>query len=93
MTDDLSWQRVAHTVSAELESGLVIMDVESGRYYSLNETAYAIWNFLEEPRSFREIISKLIAEYDVPADRCRQTVATLLADLEARNLVRRAAGA
>ena len=78
---------------AELESGLVIMDVESGRYYSLNETAYAIWRFLEEPRAFPAIIAKLTSEYAVSAEHCRQTVATLLADLEARGLVERAPGA
>ncbi len=87
MTNVVQWRRTASFVQAELEVGLVILDIQNGRYYSLNETAFAIWRLLENARSVPEISGLLVKQYDVSADHCEQVTARLLADLKQRGLV------
>jgi hypothetical protein len=87
MTTVVQWRRAASFVQAELEEGLVILDVQNGRYYSLNETAFAIWRLLESARSVPEISGLLVEQYDVSADHCEQVTASLIADLQLKGLI------
>lgn len=47
----------------------VLMDVVSGRYFTLNEVAGRVWEMLAAPRSTADIITELAGEYDIPPDR------------------------
>jgi hypothetical protein len=87
MTKVVQWRRAESFVQAELDLGLIILDVQNGRYYSLNETAFAIWRLLESARSVQEISGLLVGQYDVPADHCEQVTASLIATLQQKGLV------
>src|SRR2546430_12237463 len=41
-------------------------------YYSLDAVGSRIWALVQSPRSVREIRDTLLAEYDVPAERCER---------------------
>src|SRR2546430_17686461 len=56
-------------------------------YYSLDAVGSRIWALLQSPRSVREIRDTLLAEYDVPAERCERDLLGLLQALAAEQLI------
>jgi hypothetical protein len=66
-------------LTAGLGAGVAILDVQTGRYLSFNESAAAIWTLLEEPRRPDEIVAALRAEYDVDEQTCAAQVEELVA--------------
>lgn len=78
-----------HIVSTEFDGGEgVLVDLNSKRYYQLNETAMLVWLCLEKGRSFQEIVDEMTAVYEVSKEHAIQSVEKLLLDLDSRSLVR-----
>ena len=61
--------------STEIDQDLVMMDVDQGYYFSLNGTAKTIWELLDSPKRYLEIIQVLVEKY-------RMTLEQALADVE-----------
>lgn len=71
--------RNKNTVSGKLHDEIVMMDIDKGKYFSLNPISTSIWNLLEEPLSLEELCHKLQEEYDVSEEQCKtETEAHLL---------------
>jgi len=66
----------------------VILGLRDGVYYGLDSVGARIWALLVEPRSVAELVSTIVAEFDVTPERCERDVIALLDDLAARGLVR-----
>lgn len=49
----------------EVDGELVMMNIETGSYASMNETGKSIWNLIEEPKSVDVILDALLEEYDI----------------------------
>ena len=78
-----------HVVSTEFEGGEgVLVDLNSKRYYQLNETAMLVWRCLERGLSADEIVSEMTRAYDVTPDHASGSLARLLQNLRAHKLVR-----
>ncbi|MCA1564952.1 MAG: PqqD family protein [Acidobacteria bacterium] len=65
----------------------VLVDLNSKRYYTLNETAMIIWRGLEQKRTREEIIRDITDAYDVTAEHAAQSLDKLVATLQARKLL------
>ncbi len=74
-------------LSSELANEAVILNLDSGIYYGLNEVGARIWELVQQPCSFGELHSVLTAEYDVSSDDCKQDLTKVLLDLERAKLV------
>ena len=74
-------------VSSDLGNEAVILQLESGVYYGLNEVGAAIWALLREPRAAGEIQEAILAEFAVDADRCHKDVIAILRQFEAEGLI------
>ncbi|MEO1692586.1 MAG: PqqD family protein, partial [Cyanobacteria bacterium J06631_6] len=48
---------------SEIDSEAVILDVNSGTYFGLNEVSNRIWQLLQTPASEPAIIEQILAEY------------------------------
>jgi hypothetical protein len=72
--DTSSFMRNPGTITGRLHDELVMMDIEQGKYFSLNPVATSIWDLLEAPMSLDELCSSLNEEYDVGVDQCRREV-------------------
>lgn len=57
-------------VAAEMDGALVMLNIETGHYYSLNEAANFIWNRLANPASLAEVRDAMLAEFDVSPSTC-----------------------
>jgi hypothetical protein len=76
----------APIVAARHGDKTVLLDVSSGKYYSLNRTGAQVWQCLCEHMSPVEIIDRLQREWQLPADIVERDVITLLGDCAAASL-------
>ncbi len=74
---------LASAVGAET----LALDESGGKYYTLNETASAIWQGLQTERNLDELCSYLTGLYDVDAKSIEQDTQVLLNRLVAEGLV------
>ena len=77
-----------HIVVTEFEGGeSVLVDLETKRYYQLNETATVIWRELSAGSSKANIIGSLTSVYDVTEEDAAKSVDQVLQHLKAHRLV------
>ena len=82
-----------HIVFTEFDDNEgVLVDLNSKRYYTLNETAMIIWRGLERKRTREEIIQDITQAYDVTPEHAAQSLDKLVATLRARKLLPDAGG-
>ena len=87
MTDAERLTPLPHVVAAAQGGRTVLLDVERGRYYTLDEVGGRIWGLLGEGSTCAAIVDALRREYDVEASRVEADVASLLAQLRDAGLV------
>ena len=59
-------------VFTDLDDTIVMMDVDEGQYYELDQIGARIWTLLETGRSAADLCDALSAEFDVDPDTCRR---------------------
>jgi coenzyme PQQ synthesis protein D (PqqD) len=77
----------AQHASCDLHGQVVILDLQKGFYYGLEEIAARIWHLLEQPRKVLEIRDAIAAEYDVTPQRCEQDLLAFLDNLDEAGLI------
>jgi len=90
MTQDSERFEVAPDVVATDFDGqnAVVLNLVTKKYYTLNETATAIWSGIEEKRPVAGLVDLLIERFEVTADQARSSVLETLSRLQAQDLVR-----
>jgi hypothetical protein len=76
-----------HVVAAGQGGRTVLLDVERGRYHTLDEVGGRIWRLLGEGADVDAIVDALGREYDVERARLEADVAALLRQLRDAGLV------
>ena len=77
-----------HIVCTEFDGGEgILVDLNTKRYYELNETALLVWKGLEKGLAVDEIVAEVTSAYDVPADHARGSVSKLIARLQSYKLL------
>ncbi|MFM2045541.1 MAG: coenzyme synthesis protein [Pseudomonadota bacterium] len=74
-------------LSTEVDGEAVMMDVESGLYFTLDPVGTRIWKGLAEPVEVAALCRVLEQEYDAPLPVIERDVLALMQDLAARNLI------
>ena len=78
----------AHIVVTEFEGGeSVLVDLDTKRYYQLNETATLIWRALANGGTKHDIVGSLTSVYDVTNEDAEKSVDQILQHLKAHRLV------
>ena len=78
---------VRQQVSADLGEEAVILGVEKGLYYSVDEVGARIWSFLREPSRVSAIRDVVLADFAVDRETCERDVLAFLQRLEAESLI------
>jgi len=73
--------------STDLDGEKVMMNIDRGKYYGLNEVGSRIWELLEEPKQVSGLISTLLEEYDVDRSTCESSVLAFLSKLYDEELI------
>lgn len=77
-----------HVVFTEFDTGEgILVDLNSKKYFQLNQTATLVWRGLAAGRPRDEIIREMISEYEVEAEQATRSVERLLANLRDFKLV------
>lgn len=77
-----------HVVCTEFDGGEgILVDLNTKRYYELNETALLIWKGLEKGRSVDEIVTEVVAGYAVAPEHARGSVEVLVSSLRSYKLI------
>lgn len=72
------YYRNQQIIDGELDNHQVMMHLDKGKYYGLNPVGKRIWELLETPCSFDEIIEILLKEFNINKDVCIREVKNFL---------------
>jgi hypothetical protein len=75
-------------VSRDLAGEAVLLDLATGTYFGLDEVGTRVWHLLREHGAVDGVVRALLREYDVEESRLRTDLDVLVADLQARGLVK-----
>jgi hypothetical protein len=81
------YQRSVELLEADLNDELVALEPERGACFGFNNVAKDVWRKLDRPRSFEELRSELLAEYDVSDDECTRDLRELLDQMRDAKLI------
>jgi hypothetical protein len=88
LSDVTRISRSPDVLTTEIDGEVLMMSIERGCYFSLNEVGLDIWRRLDTPRSFAELIDGLAADYDATRATIMQDVRALLGQMLAEDIVR-----
>ena len=74
-------------VSAEVDGEVVMMSVEQGSYYGLDEVGSRIWELTGTPSTVDAICDALVVEYQVERSVCERDVIRFLEEMAEQGLV------
>src|SRR5262249_10100541 len=80
--------RSPSVLTAEVDGEIVMMSIEQGRYFGLDDIGSDIWKRLEQPCSFATLIDRLVADYDADRATIATDVEALLGRMAAQDVVR-----
>jgi hypothetical protein len=80
-------RRAATNLSTALANETVLLALESGVYFGMNEVGSRVWELLTEPRSIATICQTIEVEFEVSQEVCERDVLKFLQDLQREGLV------
>lgn len=89
MEEDMSQslRRADDVFAASLDDTTLLLNAATGRYHGLNPVAARIWELLAEPTNQDELVARLVEEFEITPEACRDEVAAFLAGLRDRGLL------
>ena len=82
------YERATELLEADLGAELMALNVEAGTCFGFNAVATDVWRQLVSPKSFEEIKTALLSDYDVSAEQCSTELADLMGSLVEMGLIR-----
>ena len=86
--DDTWISRSTAMLAAEVDGEIVMMSLEKGRYFGLDDIASEIWRRIEPPCRFAALVDRLAADYDADRETIAGDVRALLDGMVAQDAVR-----
>jgi hypothetical protein len=74
-------------LSADLDGETVILNVQSGIYYGLENVGMRVWTLLEKPIAVSKLCDILSNEYEVQPGQCAAEIMALLEQLLQAGLI------
>lgn len=71
----------------DLDGEAVVLELESGRYFGLNETGTRMWLLLQEHGAVEPALHAMLAEYDVTEERLRKEMLSFVDTLSSQRLL------
>ena len=77
-----------HVVFTDFDGGEgMLVDLNTKKYYQLNETAMLVWKGLEQGKTLPEIVALVTSEYEVTTDHATRSVEKLVGSFQSYKLV------
>lgn len=71
----------------ELAGEKVMIDFATGKYFMIKGVGNDIWDMIQTPVTYGEIVEKLLSEYDVTEEECNTSVSNFLTKLKELNFI------
>jgi hypothetical protein len=75
-------------VFREVDGEAVILNLESGVYFGLDQVGTRIWQLIQEHGSLQKVFETMCDEFDVRSDALERDLLGLIDELHAKGLVR-----
>lgn len=73
--------------ATDLDGEKVMMNLDKGQYFMINEIGSRIWDIIVNPITVKEIVNSLMEEYDVEEVACKASVIDFLERLNNAELI------
>ncbi|MEA2950805.1 MAG: hypothetical protein QOJ96_325 [Alphaproteobacteria bacterium] len=80
--------RSPSVLTAEVDGEIVMLSIERGQYFGLDDIGSDIWKRIEPPCSFSDLVDRLAADYDADRVTIAADVRALLGRMAAQDAVR-----
>lgn len=74
-------------LAQEAQGRTVLLRLEDGGYYALDEVGALVWELCDGQRSLDDIVDALCTEFDAPAEMVRADVLEFIGDLRRERLL------
>lgn len=81
ITEETKVKQIGDIDATDLDGEKVMMDLEKGCYFMLNDVATRIWDIAKEPKCVSDIVRNLLNEYEVDEQTCLEQVVTFVKQL------------
>ena len=89
----MNFSRGQDIIERDFQGESVLLDLNTGLYFSLNSVGSFVWRLLDGSRTARDIAEHLSANYDVDPDTAARDTEELIRDLLDQRLIQTAASA
>ena len=77
-----------HVVATDFDGGEgILVDLNTKKYYQLNETAMAVWKGLEKGKTMGEIVADITSTYEVATDKATLSVQRIVDNFQTYKLL------
>jgi hypothetical protein len=77
-----------HVVVTDFDGGEgILVDLNTKKYYQLNETAMVVWKGLEEGKTLSEIVADITSSYEVAPEQATLSVQRIVDNFQSYKLV------
>jgi hypothetical protein len=80
--------RSPSVLTAEVDGEVVMLSIERGHYFGLDDIGSDIWKRIDPPCSFAELVDRLAADYDADRATIAADVGAMLGRMAAQDAVR-----
>jgi hypothetical protein len=87
ITEDNYIKRNKEVFASEIDEEVVMMNVDTGRYYGMDTVGSRIWELVAEEIQVKDVIETLMEEYDVSEEQCKSDVLEFLNELYENKLI------
>ena len=70
-----------------IDGEIILLNLASGHYYTLNKTGSFIWNVFVENKTSQEAAEKLADQFNIPSKTAKEDVLYLIVMLEKEDLI------
>lgn len=85
---DTKVARSDDVLASAFDNEMVMMVIESGKYFNLNPTGKRIWEIIETPRTVSEICAVIEDEFDVDLAVCKGKIMEFIIELMDKEVVK-----
>jgi hypothetical protein len=87
ITTDTIISRIEEIVASDIDGETVMMSIENGKYYGLDDIGSRIWELIEKPIRVSDLIDTLLGRYEVDRKTCERDVLKFLNELNEDEIV------
>jgi hypothetical protein len=81
------WKPSADIASRKVADEVVLLNVRTSDYYSMNPTAVLVWELLSKKSKFEDIVNSVAVKFNADGGKVKKDVLELIKKLELEKLI------